>query len=251
MKKILITGAAGNIGSILVDGLKHKYEIRGLDCKPMPEIKDSIVASLSDKEALVEAAKGVDAIIHLAAIASGNAPWEVVLESNIIGTYNMFEAARICNVKRFIYTSTCQVTFGYGELAAVTWDMPPRPVNYYGVSKVTGEMLGYMYSEKFGMEVICVRIGKLSKDEISYKVMAKEKNLKGRYLSPRDAVQLYDKALTKPGIKYEVVYAASKSSKACYDIEHTKEVLGYEPLDSEDEALEVAMKMYHEKSWNK
>lgn len=233
MKSILITGAAGRLGSVIAKGLKDKYHIRGFDLVPTPEIVDSVTGSINDKGALQKAAQGVDAIIHLAALISSREEWQPILENNIIGTYNVYEAARINNVKRFIFTSSCQVMFGYEENAPVTWDMLPHPISYYGVSKVTGEALGYMYSENFGMEVVCIRIGHFPSSVKSIQGGP----LKGRYLSNRDAVQLYDKALIQPGIKFEIIYGASKSSKCIFDMNHTKEVLGYEASDCEEEAV--------------
>src|SRR5688572_29842671 len=92
--KILMTGAAGAIGSTVVKGLKDRYSLRGLDLVPMPDLKDAIVGDIFDLQTVLNATKDMDAVIHLAGVPSGSAPWESILRNNIIGTYNVFEAAR-------------------------------------------------------------------------------------------------------------------------------------------------------------
>lgn len=92
--KILITGAGGAIGSVLVKGLRDRYQLRGFDRVPLPDLEDAIVGELTDFESVTKATRAVDAIIHLAGNPSGAAPWEEILHSNIIGTYHLFEAAR-------------------------------------------------------------------------------------------------------------------------------------------------------------
>ena len=92
--KILITGAAGAVGTVLIKGLGDRYQLRAFDRLPLPELEDVVVGELTDFEAVVRATQGMDAVIHLAGNPSGAAPWEEILHSNIIGTYNLFEAAR-------------------------------------------------------------------------------------------------------------------------------------------------------------
>ena len=104
-RKVLVTGAAGAVGSVVVRGLRDRFAIRGFDRRPTPELEDSVVADLRDLDAVTEAVRGMDAVIHLAAVPSGAASWEDVLESNIAGTYNVLESAHQQGVRRIAYAS--------------------------------------------------------------------------------------------------------------------------------------------------
>jgi nucleoside-diphosphate-sugar epimerase len=173
----------------------------------------------------------IDGIAHCAAQPSGASQWRDVLSSNISGVYNILEAARVHGIKRVAFASTSQVINGYPLDVPITWDMRPRPVNYYAVSKVCGEMLGHMYAEVHGLEVVCIRIGtfyKSAKPPTGFVPV-------GKYLSIRDCVQLFTRALTAPGIKFEIVFGTSNNARCRFDLHHAREVLDYAPLDTEDE----------------
>ena len=104
--KVLITGAAGEIGSVLVQGMKDRYAIRGLDRQPMPDLEDTIIGDVADFDTMLEATQDMDAVIHLTGI---DHDWEGVLQSNLIGTYNMFEASVRNGVRRIAYASRAGV----------------------------------------------------------------------------------------------------------------------------------------------
>jgi uronate dehydrogenase len=203
----------------------------------MPGLTDAVIGDVGDLDALVKAAEGADALVHLATrnYSPPESPgaWEVVLRNNIIGTYNAFEAARLQGVKRFVFAGTSQVVDGYPRDQRITWDVLPRPRTRYSVSKVFGEMLGYMYSHEFGMEVVCIRIGSFSP---RWRIESRE-HLLGKYISPRDIVSLFDCALSRPGIRFEIVFGTSNNSRCRFDLDHAREVLGYEPLDAEEDAV--------------
>jgi uronate dehydrogenase len=172
----------------------------------------------------------VAGIAHSAAQPSGASQWHDVLSNNISGTYNVLEVARVRGVKRVAFASTSQVINGYPPDVPITWDMLPRPINNYAVSKVCGEMLGHMYAEVHGLEIVCIRIGtffKLGKIPTTFVPV-------GKYLSTRDCVHLFTQALTAPGIKFEIVYGTSNNSRCRFDLDHTRQVLGYVPLDTEN-----------------
>jgi nucleoside-diphosphate-sugar epimerase len=175
----------------------------------------------------------IDGIAHCAAQPGAASQWHDVLESNITGMYNVLEAARVHGVKRIAFASTSQVINGYPPDVPITWDMRPRPVSFYAVSKVCGEMLAHMYAQVHGLEIVCIRIGTFFK---SGSIPAGFVPV-GKYLGTRDCVHLFTQALTAPGMEFEIVFGTSNNSRCRFDLDHAREVLDYIPLDSEDETL--------------
>ena len=160
--RVLITGAAGEIGRVLRAGLfDGQRALRLLDVKPQAAARDGeecVSADLADVAALQNAMRNVQCVVHLAGVPR-EGPWETILPNNVIGTYNLFEAARIGGVKRVIFASSNHVIGYYRATQAVGTDVPPRPDSRYGVSKAYGEALARMYADKYGIEVACLRIG--------------------------------------------------------------------------------------------
>ena len=220
---ILITGAAGRVGTVLVNGLKDRYTLRGFDREPIPDLEDTVVGEINDMAAVLRATQDMDAVIHLAGNPSGGAPWEEILQSNIIGTYNVFEAARRNGVRRIAYASRAGLLSPYPKTIPRTVDMMPRPKSYYSISKVFGESLGYMYANRHDMEVVAIRIGnfKLERDKPEHP----------HQLSHGDAVRVFEQAVTHPGVKFEVVFGVSDSTCSIYDLDHGRDVIGYYPED--------------------
>ncbi len=224
--RILITGAAGAIGSTLVKGMKYRHSLRGLDRVPMPDLEDTIVGDVADFETALQATKDMDAVIHLAGSASGGKPWEDILRNNITGTYNVFEAARQNGVRRLVFASRAGLLSPYPKDIMRTVDLPPQPQSYYSISKVFGENLGYMYASRFGMEFVAVRIGNFKRDR-PYPEHP-------HHLSHADAVQVFEQAVIQPGVKFEIVFGVSDSTWKLYDLEHGRKVIGYEPQDKSE-----------------
>lgn len=225
---VLITGAAGRIGTALREGWKGRFRMRFLDRVPIAGEQEAIVADLVDFDAICRACEGVEAVVHLAANPSGEASWEELLPNNIIGTYNVFEAARRAGVRRVIFASTVQVINGYPTEEFVTVDMPPRPDNLYGASKVFGEALGRCYHEAHGLSVVCVRIGAFRRRW----TLEESENLAPWLFSARDAVQFFAKALEAKDIGYAVLFGTSDTSTKWMDLGPARRLLGYEPEDS-------------------
>ena len=219
--KILITGAAGAVGTVLIKGLGDRYQLRGFDRVPLPELEDAVVGELTDFEAVVRATQGMDAVIHLAGNPSGVAPWEEILHSNIIGTYNLFEAARRSGVSRIAFASRAGLLAPYPEEITRTVDLPPRPESYYSISKVFGENLGYMYASQFGLECVSVRIGNVRADRPHAE--------HPHHLSHADLVRVFERAVIHPGAQYEVVFGVSAGDWPLYDLEHGRRAVGYNP----------------------
>ena len=219
--RILITGAAGAIGSVLVEGLRDRYQLRGFDRVPLPDLEDVVIGELTDFAAVAKATRDMDAIIHLAGNPLGNAPWEEILQSNIIGTYHVFEAARQNQVRRIAFASRAGLLAPYPEEITRTVAMLPRPESYYSISKVFGENLGYMYASQFGLECVSVRIGNVRAD----RPQAEHPH----HLSHADAVRVFERAVIHPGVKYEAVFGVSAGDWPLYNLDHGRQAIGYEP----------------------
>ena len=244
-KRVLITGAAGRIGSSLAAHLKDRYDLRVHYHRTIPEqppVPDQVIADVSKFEQIAPAMVGIDAVVHLAGDPSPRAPWESVLERNIIGTYNVFEAARQAGVRKLVFASTNHVMGMYDrdQQWPIYAAQPVRPDSLYGVSKAFGEALGRHYSDQYGMSVICLRIGWFlpkPHDEIS----------RWMWLSPRDCAQVTWRAI-ESDLGFGIFYAISANGGRHWDITDTIERLGYRPQDdAEQYAAELDGLMLQEK----
>lgn len=225
--RILVTGAAGRVGSTVAKGLLDRYDVRGHDRVEMSYLDDTIISELDDFTAVLKATRNIDAIAHIGGLPGGN-EWEPMLQSNFIGTYNVFEAARQNGVKRIAYASRAGVLGLYPRSKTRTMDMTTTPVGIYTVSKVFAEALAHSYAHQYDMEMVCIRIGnfKLERDQPEHP----------HHLSHSDCVRVFEQALTHPGVKFEIVFGVSGSNWPLYDMEHGKRVIGYEPQDYADVA---------------
>src|SRR5947207_10819902 len=162
MKTVLITGATGDVGTHLSRELAGKYKLRLSDRRPLkpPKGQTFMKADVSKMSDAVRITKGVDAIVHLGGY-SVEGPWDAILKSNIIGCYNVFEAARKNGVKRFLFPTSNHAVGFYRRAQTIDHRVYITPDSRYGVSKVFGEALGSLYSDKYGMEVSMMRIGKV------------------------------------------------------------------------------------------
>ncbi|MFH1569537.1 MAG: NAD(P)-dependent oxidoreductase, partial [Gemmatimonadota bacterium] len=218
--RVLITGAAGAVGSCLVSRLQARHALRGFDLSPMPGLRDVVIGDVADLEVVEGAMAGMEAVIHLGGFG-GDRPWEEILPTNYVGTYNVFEAARRQGVRRIAFASRAGLLSSYPKSLTRTVDLLPLPNGLYDISKIFGESLGYMYAARFGLEVVAVRIGNCSRD--------RDLPLHPHHLSPGDCARVFEAAITRPGIGYEVVFAVSDSNWPMYDLEHGRQVLGYRP----------------------
>lgn len=227
-KIVLITGAGGRIGSSLAETLRDRYQLRlhyHRNVPAKPPADDVQIADVADYDSIAPALKGVDAVIHLAADPNTGATWESVRDRNISGTYNVFEAARLAGVRKIVFASTNHVMGMYDRDRKwpIFASQPARPDSLYGVSKGFGEALARHYVDRYGMSIICLRIGWfLAKpyDEIGLWM----------WLSPRDCAQIVWRAIESP-IGYGVFYAISQNSRRHWDLTETIERLGYRPED--------------------
>jgi NAD+ dependent glucose-6-phosphate dehydrogenase len=250
--KILITGGSGVIGKILINALNKKYEITSVDLVPSKlEGAKSVVGNVTKLESLEGLLSGYDTVVHLAADVRSDADWESVYTKNILGTYNVYEAAKKSGVKKIVFASSNHVTGlyekdwpissivkgDYKEIDPETIPMvshlsPPRTDGFYGASKLFGESLGQYYSDEYGISVVCLRIGTVR----SYPwPMPNEIRFYATWLSHRDLIQLFEKSIEIQGLKFDVFYGVSNNTWRFWDLTHSREVLGYEPQDNAED----------------
>src|SRR6478609_4164517 len=233
MKTVLITGATGDVGTHLSRELAGKYKLRLSDRRPLkaPKGQTFVKADVSKMADARKITKGVDAVVHLGGY-SVEGPWESILQANIIGCYNIFEAARKNGVKRIIFPTSNHAVGFYRRDQTIDHEVYPKPDGRYGVSKVFGEALGSLYADKYGMEVFNIRIGNVNPRPV-------DKRRLSIWISPRDLAQLVTIGIEHPDVRFEIVYGVSDNARSWYDNSNARR-LGYAPQDaSEPYAQEV------------
>ena len=167
-------------------------------------------------------------MVHLAANASLDTSWEEARELNMTGTYNAFEAARQCGVRKVVFASTNHVT-GFHELEGrpAGPDSPIRPDSLYGVSKAFGEALGRYYSDAFNLSVFCLRIGSFLPSPVG-----QPERVRGTWCSPRDLAQLVRLALLNDTVRFGIFYGVSNNDQRPWDLANAQTLLGYAPQDN-------------------
>ncbi|PSP26003.1 NAD(P)-dependent oxidoreductase [Halobacteriales archaeon QH_10_67_22] len=241
---VLLTGAGGRVGEAVLQGLSEEYYWRLLFHNPPDEQPDHeyLIGDVDDMDDVREAMAGVDAVIHLAGDPRPDAPWESVIQHNIHGTHNMYEAAAEEDVGRFVFASSNHAVGSY-ETPDRTPDMYrpeddflldgtelPRPGNHYGISKATGEIIGRYYHDEHDMAVCNIRIGNLTRDHppIDYE------RGQAMWLSYPDCAHIHRCAL-EADYGFEIVYGISDNDRKYYSIERAKEALDYDPQDNSAE----------------
>ena len=234
MKRVLITGAAGDIGTRLRATMAGKYRLRLSDRRPVENLspeEEAMSADITDASAVTSLMEGVDAVVHLGGV-SREAAWRPILDANIVGAYNVFEAAREKGVARVIFASSNHAVGFYPRDRRIGVDVTVRPDSRYGVSKAFGEALGSLYADKYGLRVLCIRIGNVADAPLDVRRLS-------IWVSARDLTQLIEIGIEHPDLRYEIVYGASDNARAWWDNSNAAR-LGYRPQDrSEDYAEEV------------
>ncbi|QBS45008.1 NAD(P)-dependent oxidoreductase [Nocardia sp. CS682] len=231
-QRILVTGAGGGIGTLLRSRLRRPDRIlRLLDLTelltPAPEERVEIVTgSLTDADTMAAACSDVDAIIHLGGISREDS-WERVLAANVDGTHTVLEAARKAGISRIVLASSNHAV-GYrvvGEAGpdGIAGEAPPRPDTYYGFSKAAIEALGSLYHSRFGMDVLCIRIGSCFERPHDVRGLS-------LWLSPDDCARLFEACLSANSPGFRVLWGVSKNSRAVVSLREAEE-LGYRSLD--------------------
>ncbi|MDB5654620.1 MAG: UDP-glucose 4-epimerase [Tardiphaga sp.] len=236
MPRILMTGASGGIGTRLRELLPPIYPDLVLsDLVPPPDLssKENFrPADLADLAAVEAICDGIDGILHFGGF-SVEGPWDTILQANIIGTYNLFEAARKQGVKRVVFASSNHAVGFYPRHSRIGPDVTARPDSRYGVSKVFGEAVGALYADKHGLSVTCLRIGNFGDAPLDQRRLS-------IWLKPDDLVQLCQIGLEHPDIHFEVLYGASYNERAWWDNSRAYQ-LGYRPTGRAEDFREHAI----------
>ncbi|MBY6115942.1 NAD(P)-dependent oxidoreductase [Mameliella alba] len=227
MKKLVLTGAAGRLGSYLREPLSRMAgELVSTDIAEgigtLYPGERYIRADLADLDAMMEVLEGADMVVHFGAIGD-EAPFEQILGPNIIGAYNVWEAAHRLGLRRVVYASSIHAVGMYPRQERIGTDVPHRPDTFYGLAKCFAEDLGRMYWEKRGLESVCLRI-------LSCAQVTSARAL-GTWLSYDDLVQLVTRAIDTPTTGFAVVYGVSDNDRAPVDNSAAR-FLGYRPKDN-------------------
>lgn len=213
-KRVLITGAGGSVGTCLRAGLTGNplmpVRTTDLDAAWMPaDAEEVVTADIRDLAACLALTRDVDTVIHLAGIPH-EAEWNAIVDTNIHGTFNIFEAARVNRVRRVIFASTHHVVGFHRRSNSLDAAATLRPDSRYAVSKVCGEALGRLYADKFGMEVCCLRIG-------SFRAEPEDERMLATWLSPRDLLSLVRSVIETPSIHFVILYGMSGNTRRMWE----------------------------------
>ncbi len=260
---VLVTGAYGRVGMSLIEHNSGEFEYTSFD-RQDHSIKETIVGDVSNYEAVYDAIKGNDSVVHLAAEPQVDAMWGSVLENNIIGSYNCIKACRESQVESLVLASTNHVVGMYEqehapELYKKKYDLlldhhsPPRPDSYYASSKLFMEGLGRYYVEnyEFPKQVYALRFGSIRCPEYDHPFGDAERGvengdwirgskeyqwsvrrMKATWQSRRDAAQLIECCLKDSSVEFDVFYGVSDNDRRWFDLERARAILGYHPEDN-------------------
>lgn len=250
--RVVVTGAAGLIGRVLWKNLVEGWELVGIDTRPDPDAA-IVEGSMLDRETMIRLMDGASAVVHLGASSHPSAPWKELCALNIDGTRAVLESARQAGLKRVVFASSNHVTGMYendmpykaileGDCAGfdperldrITHEWPIRPDSVYGVSKAFGEALGRYYAEVFGMEVICLRIGTVNKEN-----RPRSPRENATLLTHADLTSLIDACLRVEQADYAVLYGVSANTWRIWDLEAPRSVVGWVPRDNAEDFRET------------
>lgn len=264
--EVIVTGANGRVGTALLDHQNLEYKYIPYDRNPHPD-RETIVGDISEYESVKTAFEERDAVVHLAADPNVDAPFESVMQNNIIGAYNCLEACRECELTDVVLASSNHVVGMYEEefapeLYEIDHDLlldhnsPPRPDSLYGVSKVFLEALGKFYVEayEYPKRVYALRIGSVRSPEYDNPYSDAEKGvaqdnwerdsesyrrevrrMKATWQSRRDAASLIECCLQNKSVTFDIFYGVSNNDASWFDISHAEKRVNYKPQDSADQ----------------
>lgn len=228
-RRLLLTGAAGGLGRVLRPRLKARCEV--LRVSDMAELgaaapgEELRPVRLEDRVAMRALLEDVDAVVHLGGVSTEQ-PFDLILQANIVGAFNLYEAARLQGVKRIVFASSNHVTGFYRQDEVIDAHAPVRPDGHYGLSKVYGENLAQFYWDRHGIETVSLRIGSSFPEP-------KDRRMLATWLSYDDLERLVVSALTAPVVGHSIVYGMSANATTWWDNTAARH-LGYAPQDSSE-----------------
>ncbi|MBL8518443.1 MAG: NAD(P)-dependent oxidoreductase [Betaproteobacteria bacterium] len=228
--RLLLTGASGGLGKVLRKGLKPMARTLRLSdrvgLEPPEENEEVVLCDLADRSAVQNLVAGVDGIVHFGGISLEDR-FDPILQSNIVGVFNLYEAARKHGVARVVFASSNHVTGFYKQTERIDAAAPVRPDGLYGISKCFGENLSRYYFDRYGIETVCLRIG-------SSFPGVKDRRMLATFLSYRDLVELVRCALFTPVVGHTIAYGNSNNRDSWWD-NRLSAHLGFVPQDSADD----------------
>ncbi|MGB1400022.1 MAG: NAD-dependent epimerase/dehydratase family protein [Candidatus Puniceispirillaceae bacterium] len=233
MKKIVLTGAAGRLGGYLRKPLAAKCEtLVSTDIAPLTDslIKGEsfVQADLADYAKMAEIIKGADMVVHFGGHPDEK-PFEDILHANIIGSYNIWQAAHEAGVRRIVYASSIHAVGLHPKTTAINIHTPHRPDSYYGLAKCFAEDMAKLYWDKKGLEAVCLRI-------LSCANVTNSRAL-GSWLSYDDLIHLVERAVDTPTTGFAVIYGVSNNDRSPVDNSGAS-FLGYRPRDNAEQFAE-------------
>ncbi len=233
-RRVLVTGGGGRIGSYFAEHSHDRYDLRLMvqhedEGSAVQQFGELVTGDLGDLDRMKEICGGVDTVLHLAANPSPSATWNSLLESNIIGSYNMFVAARAAGCRRLIYASSIHAVSGYPPDVQVKTNEPVNPGDLYGVSKCFGEAMGRYMAEQEGLSVIAIRIGAFQ----SLDAARQESNVSmlDAFVSRRDLTQLIQRCIDVENVRFAILHGLSNNRFKRLDISDARALVGYDPQD--------------------
>jgi uronate dehydrogenase len=227
--RLLLTGAAGGLGRVLRARLATRCTtLRLSDIADLGEPaahEELMPAALEDRAAVLQLLAGVDAVVHLGGVAT-ELHFDHIVQANIVGMYNLYEAARQHKVRRVVFASSNHVTGYYRQDEVVSPQDPVRPDGHYGISKAFGENLSRFYFDRYGIETVCIRIGSSFPEP-------KDRRMLASWLSYDDLERLVVASLTAPVVGHSIVYGMSDNTTTWWDNTSARHI-GYRPQDSSE-----------------
>lgn len=227
--RILLTGAAGGLGTVLRQTLKPYTTILRLsDIQAVPEAgegEEVHLCNLADKLAVDELVRGCNAIVHMGGV-SVERPFEEILEANIKGVFHVYEGARRHGVRRVVFASSVHAIGFYRQSDTLDARLPRRPDGYYGLSKAYGEEMASFYHDRYGIETVSIRIG-------SSFPAPRDRRMMHTWLSAGDLTELIRCALYTPNVGNTIVFGMSNNKKVWWDNRYAAH-LGYAAQDSSE-----------------
>jgi uronate dehydrogenase len=234
-RRLLVTGAAGALGHVVAAALRERgHQVRGFDVAPARQPGDHELGDIQDVDALYRSARDSEVIVHLAAVPDRDDFVNKLVPINIVGTYNVFEVARMRGITKVIYSSSCRVMGGVDwQRETLKLESELAPGDHYGVTKATGELLGHVYSRRHGISVLCARVGWFVRNRHEARRMNDSELGQRMYLSHRDAAQFFSRAVDADIPPFAAVFVTSKNAgKPLGEAEPARRLVGYEPEDS-------------------